>query len=160
MPFVKVMIHAVWGTKSREHMLTNEIRPIVIKHIKDNAILKEIHIDSLNGYTDHLHCLFGLNTDMTIAKVMQLIKGESSFWINKEKLTKTKFEWADEYFAVSVSESIVPKVRGYIQNQEKHHEKKTFMEEYEEFMRTYKFENHGKSQYTSSHGLLRHKWRS
>ncbi len=143
MPFVKVMIHAVWGTKSREHLLTKDVRPMVLKHILENAIKKEIHIDSLNGYTDHLHCLFGLNTDMTISKTMQLIKGESSFWINKENLTKTKFEWADEYFAVSVSESIVPKVRAYIENQEHHHAKKTFMEEYEEFMRTYKFESHG-----------------
>lgn len=133
------MIHAVWGTKSREQLLTKEIRPLVIKHIKENAITKEIHIDSINGYTDHLHCLFGLNAEMSIAKAMQLIKGESSFWVNKEKLTSTKFEWADEYFAVSVSESIVPKVRAYIQNQEQHHKKITFMQEYEEFIKTYNF---------------------
>lgn len=133
------MIHAVWGTKRREELLTKDLRTKVIKHIKENAIIKEIHIDTINGYTDHLHCLFGLNDDMTIAKAMQLIKGESSFWINKEKLTATKFEWADEYFAVSVSESIVPKVRTYIQNQEQHHKKTTFMQEYEEFIRTYSF---------------------
>lgn len=71
---------------------------------------------------------------------MQLIKGESSFWINKNELTKSKFEWQDEYFAVSVSESIIDKVRNYIKNQESHHSKKTFQEEYDEFISKYGFE--------------------
>jgi REP element-mobilizing transposase RayT len=81
-----------------------------------------------------------LGTDQTIQKVMQLIKGESSFWINKNKLTIDKFEWQDEYFAVSVSESMVDKVRDYIKNQEEHHRKKTFQEEYDEFISKYGFE--------------------
>jgi REP element-mobilizing transposase RayT len=143
MSFVKVMIHAVWGTKNREPFLADEARPLIIKHIRENAKSKEIYIDSLNGYTDHLHCLFGLNADVSISKAMQQIKGESAFWINKENVTKSKFEWADEYFAVSVSESMIPKVRAYIQTQEGHHKKTTFMQEYEEFMRKYNFRSHG-----------------
>ena len=143
MAFVKVMIHAVWGTKNREPFLTASIRSTVIRHIIDNARTKQIHIDSLNGYTDHLHCLFGLNADMTIAKCLQLIKGESAFWINKQQLVKPKFEWADEYFAVSVSESSLEPVRAYIRNQEEHHKKKTFTEEYNEFITRYKFQAHG-----------------
>jgi REP element-mobilizing transposase RayT len=63
---------------------------------------------------------------------MQLIKGESSFWINKNQLTKEKFEWQDEYFAFSVSESVIDKVRDYIKNQEEHHKRKTFEEECDE----------------------------
>lgn len=63
-----------------------------------------------------------------------LIKGESSYWINKNKLTSTKFEWQDEYIALSVSESIVEKVRKYISNQEQHHIKKSFTDEYKEFL--------------------------
>lgn len=70
---------------------------------------------------------------------MQLIKGESSFWINKNQLTKEKFEWQDEYFAVSVSESIIDKVRDYIKNQEEHHKKKTFQEEYDEIINKFGF---------------------
>ena len=132
------MIHAVWGTKSRELFLTSEIKQQVIKHIRENAKTKNIYIDSIDGYTEHLHCLFGLPLEMSISKAMQLIKGESAFWINKQKLTKSKFEWADEYFAISVSESVIPKVRAYIQSQEKHHQKKTFKEEYEEFIGKYK----------------------
>ena len=85
MAFVKIMIHAVWGTKNREPYLTKDIRTVIINHIKENARSKEIFIDTLNGYTEHLHCLLGLNADMSISKAMHLIKGESSFWINKKK---------------------------------------------------------------------------
>ncbi len=137
------MVHAVWGTKNREPILTKELRTTIIKHIRENAKTKEIHIDRLNGYTDHLHCLLSLNADMSISKAMQLKKGESAFWINKQKLTKSKFEWADEYFAVSVSESMLDKVRAYIDGQEEHHKKKTFQQEYEEFIKSYNFRSQG-----------------
>jgi REP element-mobilizing transposase RayT len=143
MPYVKVMIHSVWGTKNREPYLTREIKPLVIEHIKNNAKEKKIWIDTLDGYVEHLHCLFALNADMSISKALQLMKGESAFWINDNKVTRTKFEWADEYFAVSVSESMLDKVRAYIRNQEEHHRKKTFQEEYDEFIRTYNLEHHG-----------------
>ncbi len=143
MAFVKIMIHAVWATKSRYPYLTNEIRPFVIDHILKNGKEKGIYINRLNGYNDHLHCLLGLNADMSISKAMQLIKGESAFWINRQKLTKLKFEWADEYFAVSVSESMLGKVRTYIDGQEQHHAKKTFQQEYDAFLPTYKFSPHG-----------------
>lgn len=103
---------------------------------------KGIFIDFVNGYSDHCHCLVSLGIDQSIQKVMQLIKGESSFWINKNELTKEKFEWQDEYFAVSVSESMLDKVRAYIKNQEEHHNKKTFQEEYEEFITKYGFEKY------------------
>ena len=143
MPFVKVMIHAVWGTKSRYPFLTKGVKQEVIKHIWENAHAKQIHIDRLNGYTEHLHCLFGLNADLSFAKTVQLIKGESAFWINKHQLTEPKFEWADEYFAVSVSESMLDKVRTYIDGQEEHHKKVNFAQEYDEFMKKYKFQNQG-----------------
>jgi len=140
MPFVKVYIHFVWSTKNREPFLDSfELRKKVWQHIRDNAKEKNIFIDFINGYTDHCHCLVSLGVDQTIQKVMQLIKGESSFWINKQGLTKQKFEWQDEYFAVSVSESIIDRVREYIKNQEEHHRKKTFQEEYDEFISKYEF---------------------
>ena len=69
-----------------------------------------------------------------------LLKGESSYWINKNKLIRQKFEWQDEYFAVSVSESAVNHVRDYIKNQEEHHKKRSFQQEYDEFMRNYGFD--------------------
>lgn len=143
MAHVNIWIHAVWGTKNRHRYLTKEIREKVISHIKQNAKQKGIYIDSVNGYDEHLHCLLSLTADMSIAKVMQLIKGESAFWINKEKITSAKFEWAVEYYAASVSESVLPKVRAYIKNQEEHHKKTTFQEEYEEFIKNYPFSNQG-----------------
>ena len=91
MPFVKVWIHFVWSTKNREPLLNDEIRQSIFQHIRENAKDKAIHIDFINGYIDHVHCLISLGTDQTIETIMRLIKGESSFWINKNNLCKTKF---------------------------------------------------------------------
>ena len=141
MPFIKVYIHFVWSTKNRVPLLASkEIRQNMWHHVKDNAIKKGIFIDFVNGYSDHCHCLVSLGVDQTIQKVMQLIKGESAFWANTTNLTKERFEWQDEYFAVSVSESKLDIVRSYIKNQEQHHLKKTFQEEYDEFIDKYGFE--------------------
>lgn len=140
MPFVKVYLHCVWSTKNRIPYLDSiELRQKVWNHIRENAIQKGIYIDFINGYSDHCHCLISLGVDQNIQKVIQLIKGESSFWINKNELTKEKFQWQEEYFAVSMSESILDKVRDYIKNQEEHHKKKTFQEEYDEFILKYGF---------------------
>ena len=139
MPFIKIWLHLVWATKKREPLLTKDIRQVVFKHIRENAVIKNIHVDFVNGHVDHVHCLISLHPEQTISKVVQLIKGESSCWINKNYLCKEHFEWQDEYFAVSVSESGVNKVREYIKNQEEHHSKKNFQEEYDEFMQKYGF---------------------
>jgi putative transposase len=141
MAHVKVYIHFVWSTKNRVPFLaTKDLREKVWKHIRENAKEKEIFIDFINGYVEHCHCLVSLGIDQTIQKTMQLIKGESAYWINKNKLTEPKFEWQDEYFAVSVSESMLDKVRDYIKNQEEHHTRKIFQEEYDEFIVKYGFE--------------------
>ena len=142
MPFIKVYIHFVWSTKNRvPYLSTPEIRSQVWEHIKQNAKEKGIYVDFINGYEDHCHCLVSLSSDQTIQKLMQLIKGESAFWINKNELIKNqKFEWQDEYFAVSVSESVIDKVRDYIKNQEEHHAKKTFQQEHDDFISKFGFQ--------------------
>lgn len=137
MAFVKIYIHAVWGTKNRFPYLKDDIRKKVISHILFNAKQKEIEILELNGYQDHLHCLLKLKAEMPISKDVNLLKGESSFWINKENICPTDFKWAAEYYATSVSESDLPNVRRYIQNQEEHHRNKTFIQIYENFMEDY-----------------------
>ena len=132
----------VFSTLERKPFLNSkDLRIKVWQHIKENATEKGIFLDMINGYSDHCHCLISLSSDQDIGKVVQLIKGESSFWINKNNLTVEKFHWQDEYFAVSVSESMIEQVRNYIKKQEKHHLKKTFSDEYFEFMEKYKFEN-------------------
>ena len=142
MSFIKIYIHLVFSTLERKPYLNSkELRIKVWKHIKENATEKGIYIDVVNGYSDHCHCLISLSSNQNIEKVAQLIKGESSFWINKNSLTIEKFHWQDGYFAVSVSESIIEQVRNYIKNQETHHLKKTFSDEYLDFMKKYNFEN-------------------
>lgn len=127
MPFIKVFIHFVWSTKNRFPFLdSKDLRQQVWNHIRENAREKGIYVDFVNGHTDHCHCLVSLGSDQAIQKIAQMIKGESSNWINKNQLTKEKFEWQDEYLAVSVSESHLEFVREYIKNQEEHHQKKTF----------------------------------
>jgi len=86
MSLVKIWVHAVWATKNREPMLTKKLRYQLFNHIRENALTKNIHIDFANGYIEHVHCLISLNPDQSIAKTIQLIKGESSFWINRNKL--------------------------------------------------------------------------
>ena len=139
MPFVKIWIHAVWSTKNRKPILTSEARPVLFSHIHENAIKKGILWDCVNGHLEHVHCMFRLKNDQMIKEVMQLTKGESSFWFNRQQIIKTKLDWQDDYFAVSVSESQVPEVRRYIANQEEHHRKKTFAEEYNDFISKYGF---------------------
>ena len=140
MSYVRIWIYCVWGTKKHSAFLTNENKLKIINHMKKNAKSKEIYIDFINGDRDHIHCLISLNKDQNISKVIQLIKGQSSFWINNNNITKDKFEWLDEYFAVSVSESQLSKVREYIKNQNEHHRVKTWDEEYNEFITKYGFE--------------------
>ena len=140
MPYVKNWLHCVWATKNRTPFLMGEMKYEIINHIRINAKEKGIYIDFLNGHSEHLHCLLSLNPDQSLSKVMQLIIGEASFWINKNALTKHKFEWAEEYFGISVSESHLPKVREYIRNQEEHHKVKTWEEEYTEFISKYGFD--------------------
>ena len=135
MPYIKIWIHFVWSTKNRLPLLTNDIRQKVFQHIRENSVEKGIHIDFINGFTDHVHCLVSLGSEQTIKQIMQLIKGESSHWINKNNLCRDKFEWQNDYFAVSVSESAIDKVRDYIANQEEHHKQKSFADEFENFLR-------------------------
>jgi len=140
MPFLKIWVHAVWATKGREKLIEKSVRKEMFNHIHENALEKDIMMDSVNGHLEHIHALFRLKSNQTVSKVMQLIKGESSFWVNRNLNLKQKLQWQEEYFAVSVSESQVEAVRNYINNQEEHHKKKTFMEEYDEFIEKYDFE--------------------
>ncbi len=140
MSFIKVYVHYVWSTKNRQALLTDNIRYDVFSHIRENARNKNIFIDFINGYKDHIHCLVSLNDELSIGKIAQLIKGESSHWINQNKLTKEKFSWQDEYLAVAVCDEKVNIVRDYIKSQEEHHKKITFSKEYEQFIKRYGFD--------------------
>ena len=140
MPYIRVWIHYVWATKNRQPILIAPYREPLFDHIRLNARLKDIYLDRVNGYHDHVHCLVSLPSNQTIEKTAQLIKGEASFWFNNQSGFKTdQLKWQDEYFAISVSESKLDVLRKYIDNQVTHHKKKTFAEEYDEFIRQYGF---------------------
>jgi putative transposase len=138
MSWVRIWVHMVFTTKDREPVFNSiELRKKVFSHIISNNAEKGIHTVSVGGYNNHLHCLLSLNKDLSISKVAQLIKGESSYWINQNKLIPQKFAWQDDYWAVGVSESHIESVKEYISNQEEHHKRKTFTEEVDEFMKKY-----------------------
>lgn len=140
MSYIRIWVHLVFSTKDRQTCLLKEKQEIIHQHIIDNCKKKGIFLQTINGYTEHIHCLISLGKQQNIADVAQLIKGESSYWINSNHILPEKITWQDDYFAVSVSESQVEKVEQYIKNQHTHHAKKTFAEEGEEFLRKYGFQ--------------------
>ncbi len=95
-----------------------------MEHIQTNAKSKGIHLDVIGGSRDHLHILISLRPDKSLSQTIQMIKGESSHWINESSLVPARFEWQTEYYAVSVGEKDLGRVRAYICNQEEHHRKK------------------------------------
>lgn len=142
MSWTRIFIHLVFSTKNRTPFLsTSQIRREVFDHIKQNSRQKGILLDCVNGYHEHAHCLLGLKRDQSISQIAQLIKGESSFWINRLKLISEKFIWQDDYWAVSISESHVQALRNYIYTQEEHHSTKSFQDEYDEFLMQSEDEN-------------------
>jgi REP element-mobilizing transposase RayT len=94
----------------------------------------------INSMPDHVHILIGFRPAQPIASLVQNLKTESSIWVNKNRFTSSKFAWQEGYGAFSYSRSHVPEVIRYIQDQERHHQKLTFREEYEAFLRAFEVE--------------------
>ena len=134
MPYLKVWVHMVWATKDRSPLLNKEIRPELFRHIRENAVKKDIYVEFVNGYVEHVHALVSLKGDQPISRIAQLLKGESTHWANQKNLLSPRLDWQDDYAAFSVSETDVEVVREYIRNQEDHHHKRTFAEEYAELL--------------------------
>jgi len=134
MPSTSIWIHLIWATKNRRPILTKDLRNTLFEHIKENALLKEIQLDTIGGVCDHVHVLVRVFPDQQVSRIVQLIKGESSHWVNSRNMVPVKFEWQDEYMAVSLSRSAVYLVRQYIRNQEVHHRKKTTAEEWQRIL--------------------------
>jgi putative transposase len=140
MSYVKIWLHCVWSTKNRAHSILQSNRPAVLKHFRENAEEKNIHLDYINAHENHVHALINLGKQQNLATIMQYLKGESSFWINNQKILPYQFSWQDDYFAVSVGHSQVDRIRNYIKNQDEHHKKMSWEEEVNLFMKKYGFE--------------------
>lgn len=94
----------------------------------------------INGMPDHLHIVVGMRPTQSVSDLLQDIKGASSKWINDNNLVKGKFQWQEGYGAFSYNKSSLPKLIEYVMNQEKHHQKKTFLQEYKEFLDAFELE--------------------
>ena len=133
----KIWLHFIWATKDRQKLMKKELRAKLFSHIKAYAGENDIYLDSINGVADHLHCLVGLHPALAPARVVNLLIGESSNWINKNNFLSMKFAWQDGYSVFSVSATQIPKVREYIRDQEQHHIRLTYQEEVERFLTGY-----------------------
>lgn len=139
--FNKIWIHAIWSTKNRESLISKFIEQKVYHYISEQLRAQGCPVRIINGMPDHVHCLFLLNPQKSIAEVVKQANGSSSHFVNQNNLISEKFAWQTGYAAYSVSESVIEKVFNYIKNQKQHHQKKTFPQEYDEFLKLFGFEN-------------------
>jgi REP element-mobilizing transposase RayT len=139
--FNKIWIHAIWATKLRIPLVNSTIEKKVYQFITEQLREQGCPVRIVNGMPDHIHCLFLLSPKKSVAEVIKQIKGSSSHYINHNDLISEKFAWQTGYAAYSVSESVVEKVFLYIKNQKQHHQKKTFTQEHDEFLKLYGLQN-------------------
>lgn len=143
--YTQIHIHFVFAVKNRRALLYESIRIRIEKYI--TGIVQNFGHKLLAVYfmPDHTHLFVGIKPDQSMSDLMREVKSKSTEFINKEKLTKDKFSWQEGYGAFSYSHSHVQNVIDYVLNQQEHHKKKTFKEEYLEFLK--KFEIPHQEQY-------------
>jgi len=133
----QMYIQSVFAVKYREALITNDVKaPLmaVIGNLINETGCKTILV---NGVEDHVHCFFGLKPSVDVSKVMQIAKAKSSKWINESGIFQCRFEWQDGFGAFSYSHSQIEAVFNYIMNQETHHSKQNFTDEYIEMLKKY-----------------------
>ncbi len=135
--YTQIHIHAVFAPKFREAVLDKEWRPDLFRYITGIVQNYDHKMLQINGMHDHLHLFFGMRPTQALSKLMQQVKEDSTNWINDNRLVRGKFIWQEGYGAFSYSRTHVPKVIKYIQDQEIHHAKKTFMEEYLQMLKAF-----------------------
>ena len=123
-------VQIVFAVKGRENLLSKSIRPRIFEYI--SGIVSSLKHKSIivNGYSDHVHILFGLNPAVTISDTVHDIKRGSALFINENKLVQGRFSWQEGYGGFTYSRSQIADVYRYIENQEEHHSKSSFMKEY------------------------------
>lgn len=138
--YTQIHIQVVFTVQNRDCVILNSWKDELYKYIT-GVIQNHSHkVLAINGMPDHVHILFGFRPTQSLSELMQDIKGDSSKWINQKRFTKDKFSWQEGYGAFSYSKSHVGAVVDYINNQEEHHKKKTFLEEYHDFLEKFDIE--------------------
>ncbi|MFZ1800945.1 MAG: IS200/IS605 family transposase [Chitinophagaceae bacterium] len=138
--FQQIYIQVVFAVKGRENLITENWNKELHKYISGIIKGKDQKSIIVNGMPDHIHAFIGLRPAMTISDLVRDIKNNSSNFINDRRWVKGKFSWQDGYGAFSYSNSHIDNVYQYILNQEEHHKKKTFKQEYLEFFKKFDIE--------------------
>jgi len=138
--FSQIYIQYIFAVKGRQNLLHKPWRDDVFKYISGIIKGKNQKPIIVNGVSDHIHVFVGLRPSMNISDLVRDIKNNSSNFINEQKFLKRKFSWQEGYGAFSYSHSHIERVFQYIANQEAHHQKKTFKEEYLNFLRQFEVE--------------------
>jgi len=119
--YVRIWIHAVWSTKYRNFFIHLDKEGLIHDHMRDQFLKMGCKVKSINGMQDHVHCLFSLNPKVPLDKIIQQVKGSTSYFINKNNIIPEYFKWQDGFWASSLSEERVKIVHAYIRNQKRKH---------------------------------------
>ncbi|EON75201.1 putative transposase [Lunatimonas lonarensis] len=138
--FSQIYIQYVFAVRRRENLLEKPWREEVFKYIAGIIKGKNQKPIIVNGVSDHIHVFVGLKPSMNICDLVRDIKNNSSNYINEQGYVKGKFSWQEGYGAFSYGHSQIERVYQYIANQEKHHEKKSFKEEYIGFLKKFEIQ--------------------
>jgi REP element-mobilizing transposase RayT len=138
--YTQIYLQIVFAVKWRQSLLQDNFREGVHKYITGIVENRGQKLIAINSVSDHIHILVGFGTNITIADLVHDIKIASTNYINDQRLALKKFAWQNGYGAFSYSKSQIDRVVKYILNQQKHHKKKTFKEEYLEFLEKYEVE--------------------
>jgi putative transposase len=139
--YTQIHIQAVFAVKNRDCVIRNYWKDDLYKYITGIIQNHNHKVLAINGMPDHIHILFGMRPTQSLSDLMQDIKGDSSKWINQNGFVAGKFSWQEGYGAFSYSKSHVINVINYINNQEKHHKKITFIEEYNDFLEKFEVDH-------------------
>ena len=134
----QIYIQTVFAVKYRNSVLDPSWRPQLFGVIGNLINENNCKTIIVNGVEDHVHCFLGLKPVVSVSELMKAVKAKSSKYINDHNLTKERFEWRVGYGAFSYSQSQIDNVYKYIQNQEEHHRKRTFREEYLDLLKEFK----------------------
>ncbi len=133
--FTNLLTHVIFSTKDRAPYIDAEVKPELLAYL--GGMVREVDGKSyaINGMADHIHLLIGLPPTMALSNAMKIVKANSSRWVSQKWAEKRACGWQTGYGAFSVSRSNVPEVLKYITNQEEHHRKITFQEEFIAFLK-------------------------
>lgn len=136
--YTQIYVQMVFSVKDRLYLINDSFNTELYKYITGIIRNKKHKPLAINGMPDHIHIFLGLNPNVSVSDAVRDIKSNSSNFVNEKKFIKGKFAWQDGFGAFSYSHSQIDTVIKYINKQQIHHQKKTFKEEYLEFLKKFK----------------------